>query len=71
MTYPALIVSSLVYMLADDTKIFRLAYSDDYKAVQDDLNSLYEWLLTWQLKFNILKCKHSHLDLGLVHQFGF
>ena len=46
------IVSSPVYMFANDTKIFCvIRNSDNYKALQDDLNALYEWSLTWQLKF--------------------
>jgi len=63
-------VSSPVFMFANDTMIFRIMRSsDDYKALQLDLNVLYKWSLNWQLKFNILKCKHLHL--GPVHQFGF
>ena len=41
---------------------------DDYLALQNDLNSLYNWSLTWLLTFNIVKCKHLHL--GPAHHFG-
>ena len=34
----------------------------------NDLNLLYEWSVRWQLKFNILKCKHIHF--GPVHDYG-
>jgi len=48
-----LIVSSPVFMFADDTKIFRAIRSnDDYLALQNDLNLLYDWSLAWQLSFN-------------------
>ena len=63
------VVSSPVYMFADDTKIFRVVRtSEDYSALQHDLDLLYEWSICWQLKFNILKCKDMHL--GLMHRYG-
>ena len=37
-------------------------------SLQNDLNLLYDWSLTWQLSCNILKCKHLHL--GPAHNFG-
>ena len=56
-------------MFADDTKIFRVVRtSEDYSALQHDLDLLYEWSIHWQLKFNILKCKHMHL--GPMHHYG-
>ena len=62
-------VSSPTFMFADDTKIFRCVKSgDDHGALQNDLNLLYEWSVRWQLKFNILKCKHIHF--GPVHDYG-
>ena len=55
-------------MLADDIKIFRFVKSsDDHTALQNDLNSLYEWSVHWQLKFNISKCKHMHF--GPSHSY--
>ena len=38
-----------------------------YLALQNDLKLLYSWSVTWQLSFNILKCKHLHL--GPPHHF--
>ena len=56
-------------MFADDVKIFRIIRSpDDYIALQKDLDALYVWSSTWQLQFNILKCKFLHL--GSCHDFG-
>ena len=64
-----LVVSSPVYMFADDTKIFCVVRtSEDYSVLQHDLDLLYEWSICWQLKFNILKCKHMHL--GPMHHYG-
>ena len=63
------IVSSPTYMFADDTKIFRaIRISEDHTALQYDLDLLYEWSIHWQLKFNILKCKHVHF--GPIHHYG-
>ena len=43
---------------ADDTKICsRIRNSDDEQKLQEDLNTLQEWARTWQMKFNIQKCK--------------
>ena len=57
------IVSSPVYLFTDDTEVFHVIKSrDDYLALQNDLNSLYNWSLTWQLSFNILKYKLYILD---------
>jgi len=56
-------------MFADDIKIFKVIRShDDYIALQNDLNALYTWSTTWQLKFNILKCQNLHL--GPCHHHG-
>ena len=41
---------------------------EDYTALQNDLNALHAWSTTWQLKFNILKCKLFHL--GPYHSYG-
>ena len=61
-------VSSPTFMFADDAKIFRcVKSSDDHCAFQNDLSLLYEWSVRWQLKFNILKCKHIHF--GPVHDY--
>jgi len=49
------VFSSPEFLFADDTKVFRVIRNkDDYLALQNDLNSLHNWSLTWQLKFNIV-----------------
>ena len=56
------IPSIVLYLFTDDAKVFHVIKSrDDYLALQNDLNLLYNWSLTWQLSFNILKCEHLHL----------
>jgi len=55
------IVLSPIFMFADDIKIFCFdKSSDDHTALQNNLNSLYEWSVHWQLKFNISKCTLGH-----------
>ena len=58
-----------MYLFADDTKVFRVIKNrDDYLVLQNDLNLLYNWSLTWQLSFNIL-LKYNYLHLGPPHYF--
>jgi len=56
------IVSSFIYMYADDTKICR-QMSDilDSLKLQADLNNIQKWSEQWQMKFNSAKCKVIHL----------
>ena len=42
--------------------------SEDYTALQRDLNILQRWSVQWQLKFNVSKCKHLHF--GPAHHNG-
>ena len=50
--------SYTVYMFADDTKLYRVKDSDsDTSSLQQDLNHLAHWCDTWQMFFNINKCK--------------
>ncbi len=47
------------YLFADDTKVFRVIKDEtDTEALQDDLNTLYNWSSTWLLKFHPQKCKY-------------
>jgi len=42
------VVSSSIFMFADDAKIFKVIRShDDYMTLQNDLNALYTWPTTW------------------------
>jgi len=64
------IVSSPVFMFADDTKIFHVIRNEeDYVTLRNDLNQPYRWSQLWQLKFNISKCKH--LCFGPAHHHGY
>ena len=50
----------------------RICNSDDVQKLQEDLNTLQEWAHTWQMKFNIQKCKVMHVgdsDSGLKRVF--
>ena len=55
-------ITSIVYMYADDTKIFRQVDKEvDRAALQNDLDSLSKWAEEWRLRFNVTKCKVMHL----------
>jgi hypothetical protein len=54
-------ISSMVMMFADDTKVFTQVQSeDDCAKLQDDLDKLGEWSNQWQLQFNVKKCGVMH-----------
>ena len=56
-------VSSYTSLFADDAKIMRkIETIADSRALQDDLNILYNWSQTWGMKFNAKKCKS--LEMG-------
>ena len=56
------LVSSKVYLFADDTKIFRVISKDtDRLELQEDLNKLSNWSDKWLLKFHADKCKHMNI----------
>ncbi len=61
-------LSNMVYMFADDTKVFAKVTDDgEQQSLQEDLDSLVEWSSTWQLNFNISKCKVMHLGSDNNH----
>ena len=47
---------------ADDTKLFRVVKTrEDCEALQRDLSKMGEWASTWQMGFNVAKCKVMHI----------
>jgi len=55
------IVTSFIYLHADDTKMFRqLNDESDSLALQNDLDKLVKWADDWQLRFNVSKYKVMH-----------
>ena len=52
-------IRSSVRLFADDCDLYRNIKSPiDCQILQDDLNSLAQWEIDWQMKFNVAKC-HS------------
>ena len=52
-------IRSSVRLFADDCVLYRNIKSPiDMQILQDDLNSLAQWVTDWQMKFNVAKC-HS------------
>ena len=63
------IIHSSVQMFADDTNVFnKITCSSDCVELQRDIDSLVEWSVAWQLKFNTAKCKIMHKGLSNPHQ---
>ena len=69
------VVQSCIKIFADDTKLFS-AIKDEYdsEVLQNDLYLLDEWSRTWQINFNITRCKVLHLgkknqqEICLMHE---
>ena len=65
-------IRSSVCLFADDCVLYRdIKTLTDCQILQDDLNSLGQWLADWQMKFNVAKC-HSmrvtrHLPSNQIH----
>ena len=54
-------ISSQVKIFADDTKVYRpVSQEGDNEKLQRDIDCLCSWSTTWQLKFNVGKCKVVH-----------
>ena len=55
-------IISLRSVFADDTKLSRAITSHHEAGIlQNDLNKMAEWATTWQMRFNVEKCKVLHL----------
>ena len=55
-------ISCVSKLFADDTKLYRTVDSyGDSNMLQMDLYKLDNWSESWQMKFNIQKCKVLHL----------
>ena len=48
-------INSICNIFADDTKIYDVSHK--HEKIQEDLNSVLNWSNTWQLHFNMSKCK--------------
>ena len=56
-----------MYMFADDSKCMHtICYFNDTIDFQDDLNSVYHWLQTWNPKFNLSKT--AFIQFGKILQ---
>ena len=54
-----------VLKFADDTKLFGLVQNRaQHEQLQRDLCTIVEWSKTWQMEFNVDKCKVLHIGSG-------
>ena len=67
---PDIIISS-IKIFADDTKLFRNSDGDaETRGLQRGIDALTTWSNSWQLPFNTLKCKVTHLgSKKLAHAY--
>jgi len=58
-------LNSDIKLLADDAKLYRIIGGiDDCKLLQEDLDTLHDWSVRWQLQFNANKCSVIRLGVG-------
>ena len=56
------VATSCIEMFADDAKIVKAVLTEqDRSDLQEDLDNLQTWAITWKMKFNTDKCKVLHL----------
>ena len=67
-------INSSISVFADDTKLSRAITSpQDVETLQKDLNKLMGWATTWQMRFNVEKCKIMHLggkNMNAIYTLG-
>lgn len=57
-----------IQLFADDAKLYRpVSAPDDSRMLQMDLDNLAAWSSTWQLAFNVSKCKSLHFGRTNQH----
>jgi hypothetical protein len=55
-------IKNRILKFADDTKIFGKVGTDkEIASLRDDLQRLFDWSESWQMPFNIEKCKIMHI----------
>ena len=55
-------INSSIKLYADDVLIYRpIRLPDDIKSLQEDLNTIEQWILRWQARFNPGKCEHIRI----------
>ena len=57
-------IDSNIKLYADDVLIYRpIRLLDDIKSLQEDLNTIEQWALRWQARFNPGKCEHIRVKI--------
>jgi len=61
-------ITSTILKFADDTKLISIVNNDDDSSLlQHDLTILENWTHSWQMEFNIDKCKVMHVGKTNIH----
>ena len=62
---------STIRLFADDCILYRPIKCDhDALLLQEDINSLYTWTITWQMELNIDKCCSMNVTLNQLHKIS-
>ena len=64
------ILNCTVKLFADDTKLYSMTNTPDQKAqLQENIFTACEWATTWQMTFNMKKCKSMHMGPNLPNDY--
>jgi len=59
-------IHNLLFKFADDTKLCaKISTNEDIEKLQEDLNTLQEWVRDWQTQFNVQQCKVMRVGSGI------
>ena len=66
-------IKSNIRLFADDCVVYRqIDSTQDHVILQEDLNNLFDWSNTWQMKFNVDKCvimNIGNLKIKAKHEY--
>ena len=58
-----------IKLFADDVKLYlEIESNSDHNELQDAINKIYDWSITWQLRLASDKCQHCHISLSRISQ---
>ena len=71
-TVVIVVVESLMFLFADDTKLFHSIVCDlDIEKLKADIDNFVEWSNTWLLNINNNKCKCMRIGISSVSPHGY
>jgi len=58
-----------IKLFTDDDKLYlEIESNSDHNELQDAINEIYDWSITWQLRLASDKCQHCYISLSRLSQ---